>query len=137
MVKRALGSLFALVLVIVFARAALADYAVGDKVEVKWKGKWWPAQVIEVKKDQWKIHYDGYDKSWDEWVKTARIRALKGGPLAPAGDFKAGDKVQVEWKGKWWPAAVLEVKDGKFKIHYDGYDASWDEWVTSNRIKAK
>lgn len=51
--------------------------------------------------------------------------------------YETGDSVSVEWNGKWYPAHVLEVNAAKnsFKIHYDGYSASWDEWVGSSRIK--
>lgn len=52
--------------------------------------------------------------------------------------FGIGDPVKVEWKGKWWPASVIEVSQkGRWKIHYDGYDNSWDEWVGPERIQAK
>jgi CHAT domain-containing protein/tetratricopeptide (TPR) repeat protein len=47
----------------------------GDRVEVQWQGDWYLADVIEVKGDQYKIHYDGYASSWDEWVDNSRIRA--------------------------------------------------------------
>lgn len=53
--------------------------------------------------------------------------------------FKKGDAVMVEWKGSWWPAKVIAVQDGKhpYKIHYDGYSDSWNEWVGAERIKRK
>lgn len=51
--------------------------------------------------------------------------------------FKAGDVVTVEWHGRWWPATVIEVKPNSWKIHYDGYADSWDEWVGPERIKKK
>lgn len=50
-------------------------------------------------------------------------------------EFKVGDVVEVEWKGSWYKANVLEVKDGKYKIHYEGYDASYDEEVGKERIR--
>lgn len=57
---------------------------------------------------------------------------------APAGAFVVGDPVSVKWKGKWWPASVIEIgRNGRWKIHYDGYDNSWDEWVGADRIKTK
>src|SRR6266850_4991067 len=46
----------------------------GDRVEVEWKGDWYQAEVIEVKGNQYKVHYDGYASSWDEWVDTSRVR---------------------------------------------------------------
>src|SRR6266536_1727460 len=48
----------------------------GDRVEVQWKGDWYQANVIEVKGNQYKVHYDGYASSWDEWVDNSRIRAV-------------------------------------------------------------
>lgn len=52
--------------------------------------------------------------------------------------WKVGDPASVEWKGKWWPASVIEVgADNRWKIHYDGYDTSWDEWVGPERIRKK
>lgn len=53
--------------------------------------------------------------------------------------FKNGDAVMVEWKGSWWPAKVIAVQRGKhpYKIHYDGYSDSWNEWVGPKRIKRK
>ncbi len=46
------------------------------------------------------------------------------------------DRVQVEWKGGWYPARVLKVEGDKYLIHYDGYQAAYDEWVTAARMKA-
>src|SRR2546425_12976556 len=55
----------------------------GDRVEVQWKGDWYQANVIEVKGNQYKIHYDGYDNSWDEWVDNSRTRAAGIKPNKP------------------------------------------------------
>jgi hypothetical protein len=49
-------------------------FKVRDLVKVNWKGSWWSASVIKVGKNSWKIHYDGYNNSWDEWVGPKRIR---------------------------------------------------------------
>ncbi len=46
-----------------------------------------------------------------------------------------GERVEVEWKGRWLPATVVEIADNRFRIHYDGYDNSWDEWVIPARIR--
>lgn len=52
--------------------------------------------------------------------------------------FSVDDDVDVEWKGTWYPANVMEVRpQGKYKIHYQGYDNSWDETVGSSRIRAR
>lgn len=57
----------------------------GERVEVQWKGDWYQAEVIEVKGNQYKVHYDGYASSWDEWVDNSRIRAAGIKPNPNAG----------------------------------------------------
>ncbi|MBK8339561.1 MAG: hypothetical protein IPK99_05940 [Flavobacteriales bacterium] len=48
---------------------------------------------------------------------------------------KAGDKVQIESTGSWYPGKVLEVKDGQFFVAYDGWSETFNEWVGPDRIK--
>jgi len=97
----------------------------GDKVTVLWNGQWYPATVLEVGKTTWKIHYDGYGAEWDEWVGSDRIKV----------SYKKGDWIQVLWNKSWYKAQILDVNGSKYKIHYDGYGAEWDEWVTTDRMK--
>lgn len=97
----------------------------GDKVQVLWNGTWFAATVKEHKDNKWLIHYDGYGDEWDEWVGSDRMKS----------SWKKGDKVTVEWNGQWYTATILEVGEGKYKVHYDGWGAEWDEWVTPNRMK--
>ncbi|MBU0504385.1 MAG: Tudor-knot domain-containing protein [bacterium] len=106
-------------------------YTANDQVQVEWKGKWYPSTIKEVKDGKYLIHYTGWSDSWNEWVGTTRIRTSEKAVAA----FAVGEKVQVEWKNSWFKATVKEVKEGKFLIHYDGYDNSWDEWVSTNRIR--
>jgi hypothetical protein len=59
-------------------------------------------------------------------------------PPTTTASFKVGDKVQVEWHGKFYPSTILSVlPDDKFKIHFDGWSNSWDEVVPISRIKTK
>ena len=113
--------------------AQAAVCSIGDRAEVNWKGAWYKAKVIRVNEDQTRcfIRYDGYGSEWDEWVGRNRIRIMSSG----GGGFAVGDPVQVRWKGKWYPASVLAARAGRYKIHYDGYDNSWDEWVGGDRIR--
>ncbi|MBK6541778.1 MAG: hypothetical protein IPG10_10975 [Flavobacteriales bacterium] len=48
---------------------------------------------------------------------------------------KAGDKVQIESTGSWYPGKVLEVKEGQFFVAYDGWSETFNEWVGPDRIK--
>lgn len=50
---------------------------VGQKVKVLWKAKWYDAEILAKESPtQYKIHYTGWDKQWDEVVGTDRIRTL-------------------------------------------------------------
>jgi len=50
--------------------------------------------------------------------------------------YQVGEAVLVEWEGNVYPAKIIAT-DGptKFKVHYDGYDAIWDETVSKERVK--
>ncbi len=55
-------------------------------------------------------------------------------PAAPS--YQAGQRVQVFWGKKWWPATVLRpTGKGYYLIHYDGYASSCDEVVGPSRIR--
>ena len=111
---------------------ARATCAVGQRGEVLWKGKWYPAQVLDTSGRQCYITYDGYSSSWDEWIGPSRFR-----PYAPASSnsaYRAGQSVQILWKGKWYPGRVLDVSGNRYFITYDGYSSSWNEWVGPARL---
>lgn len=49
------------------------------------------------------------------------------------------DKVSIESNGTWYDGIVLKVdkENGKFFVHYDGWEEAFDEWVTPERLKIK
>ncbi|MGV6945186.1 agenet domain-containing protein [Sphingobacterium kyonggiense] len=51
--------------------------------------------------------------------------------------YQINDKVEVIWSSAWYQATVLEVKDGKYLIRYDGWGKLYDEWVIPDRIRRK
>src|SRR4051812_7907737 len=52
--------------------------------------------------------------------------------------WDAKDEVDVEWRGRWWPAIVLERKsEARYLVHYDGWGAEWDELVPPERIRLR
>jgi hypothetical protein len=57
-------------------------------------------------------------------------------PLTPGSTGRrAGQRVQVRWKGNCYPAHIVSVpRPGAYFITYDGYDHSWDETVGESRI---
>ncbi|MGV3658494.1 MAG: Tudor-knot domain-containing protein [Chitinophagaceae bacterium] len=52
-----------------------------------------------------------------------------------AQDYKKGTKVEILWSGSWYKGSVIEVKDSKYKITYEGWSSSWDEWVGRDRLR--
>jgi RNA binding activity-knot of a chromodomain. len=115
----------------------------GDKAQVKWRGTWYPATVINAQGNKCYIHYDGYGNSWDEWVGPGRIQITSSmaGGIQPGSvvvgntGYQVGSPVQVLWGGKWWPARVKQVRGDQLYIHYNGYGNKWDEWVGPDRYR--
>lgn len=117
----------ALFLICLFAVIYVSAQKVGDKAQILWNNKWYPGKILEVKDGKYYISYDGYDAKWNEWVGSDRLKLSS---------YVVGDKVQVLWKGTWYKSTILETnREGKYKIHYDGWGAQWDEWVTPDRMK--
>lgn len=48
---------------------------------------------------------------------------------------REGDRVEVEWKGKWYRGLILESSGDQCKVHYVGFADSWDEWVGPDRMR--
>ena len=106
-------------------------YKKDDKLKVYWGGKLWDAQVTKAEGDFHFITYPGWPSYWDEWVMSDRIADT--GPEGAGGN----EKVQIEWRGKWWPGVILKKQGKRYLVHYDGYGPEWDEWVTEARLKRK
>lgn len=92
-------------------------------------GDWYACRVIEVRDEKLKIHFIGYEDDEDMWVAPEDLKPIK--PVR----YATGAKVEVLWKKRWYPATVLQAKDGVHHIHYTDYEAKWDEWVPSRRIR--
>jgi hypothetical protein len=104
---------------------------VGERLEVKWKDRWYRSQVIDTDGQKLKIHYVGFESNWDEWVGPERTRPFKPGGFAP------GTSVSVKWQGKWYPATVRRAWYGLHFIQYDGYSGEWNEWVAPKNIRKR
>lgn len=115
--------------IVIAAARPRQDERVGRMVEVRWGQDWYRAQIVDVRGEQLKVHYYGYEESDDEWVTDERVRAAA--PLS----YSVGARVEVKWKRDWYLATVLEARGGIHHIQYDGYGPEWNEWVASKRIR--
>jgi hypothetical protein len=122
----AFGVILSAIVMLAAASAANAQteaFGTGDEVEVLWSGTWYKAKVLETKSGQYKIHYEGWSNSFDEWVRPTRMRRVPGyssdartkwGPRdAYRSGYSVGDKVYFSVSGKsadFQPCVVAENK---------------------------
>lgn len=50
-------------------------------------------------------------------------------------DKLRGEGIEVWWEGTWYPAEIIKTAGNRYYIHYKGYGAEWDEWITPSRIR--
>ena len=86
------------------------------------------------------VQYDERATARVETRNTMYVVGPTGWKVAPDNHpFNAlhtvGDQIKVEWKGSWWDGKILEIDGERHLITYNGFDSSWDEWVTPERIQ--
>lgn len=111
-------------------------FNVGDRLEGDWKGTYLPCEVKKVKDG---LYYVKYDDGNLDWVAEDKLRPSEGSKCADkTTKYKKDEKVDLLYSGKWYDATVLEVVgDGEYLVHYDGWDAKWDEYVCNDRLQAR
>jgi Agenet domain/Caspase domain len=111
-------------------------HAEGAALKVFWGNELYDAKVVRADGDFHFVTYPGWGPEWNEWVMSDRIAADEPSGKPGAGPaFAKGKRVEVEWRGDWWPATVRDRKGGRFLIHYVDYGDDWDEWVGRKRIR--
>lgn len=107
-----------------------ANPRIGERAKARdSNGDWYACRIVEARDDKLKIHFIGYEDDEDMWVAPEDLR-----PITPV-RYATGTKVEVLWKKQWYPATVLQAKDGSHLIHYTNYESKWDEWAPSRRIR--
>jgi hypothetical protein len=51
-----------------------AVFSAGEAVEIWHAGKWYPGRIQSAAHAQYFVNYDGFSKSWYEWVDATRLR---------------------------------------------------------------
>jgi hypothetical protein len=62
--------------------------------------------------------------------RTAKLAAVEH-ELTP----HIGQRLEVEYEGRWYRAKIIDVDGDHTQVHYAGYDDSWNEWVGSTRLR--
>jgi hypothetical protein len=48
--------------------------------------------------------------------------------------FLVGDKVKVMWRDRWEICTILELKEGKYKVHFEENEKIFDKWVSAKIV---
>jgi hypothetical protein len=54
---------------------------------------------------------------------------------APRRDRAIGRRVEVKSEGDWYKARIIDAKNGRYLVHYYGYEAGDDEWVRTAQLR--
>jgi len=102
----------------------------GDTIEVRYQGRWYRAIVLERRANgEAFVRYAGFNHLFDEWVGADRMR-----PYTPV-VYEVGAAVEARWRRRWYAATVREVRASLHRIHYTGWNDSYDEWVGSDKLR--
>jgi hypothetical protein len=106
-----------------------SDPRIGRNVAVQSGGQWYPAKLIDMRNDELKVHFYGYNSADDAWVSAEQVRDI-GRPRYPV-----GSTVEVQWKKRWYLATVIDERAGVHQVTYEGFGEEWNEWVSSKRMR--
>jgi hypothetical protein len=48
---------------------------------------------------------------------------------------RVGQRLEVESKGRWYKAQIIDVDGDQVEVHFAGFDDSWNEWVGPERTR--
>lgn len=135
-----------------FSTVQAQTYSVGDKIEAVENGKWYKATVLKVQGlkvqgAKYFIRWDGYDAKYDAWVSPAEMRlpsqtqASTQTVNSAAKKWNVGDRVEIKnydevyKREKIYPAIIVSVESGGYRVNYDGYAESYDETVSADKLQ--
>eukprot|EP00941_MAST-03F_sp_MAST-3F-sp1_P002994 g2994.t1 len=128
------------------------EWFVGKECDVleadRIKCYWCPAEIIEIDRERRrvKIWFTNWSHKFDEWLPFDSDRLAKRGTHffydeGRPRKFKVGQRIEVfdehPTQQKFSEAEVVELDKHRVKVHFKGFVAKWDEWlsVDSDRIR--
>lgn len=57
------------------------------------------------------------------------------GPAQRKTDSQISGRVEVRSEDDWYKARIVDVRDGRYHVHFFGYEDSDDEWVSARQIR--
>jgi len=56
---------------------------------------------------------------------------------AVGSELAVGTAVEVEWRGSWLEAHIIEARGGSYYVDFDDKNDAWNEWVPRERVRLR
>lgn len=117
---------------------APAEWNVGDEVEVLCDNddKWYPGKIIDIDSSRimrFKVESSAF-KEWRGCPLWCAADQLRKPEEKPEGEFKFGDKVEVDFAGNWREAVIIEIDTSSIPYKVATPDGDI-HWCTKSRIR--
>jgi hypothetical protein len=114
---------------IAVASSPRPDPIIGRRVIARDRfGKWSMARIEEVYQGQFKVHYVGFNRQWDEWVTPDAVNSW-----APV-RYWPGTIVQGKSEGgRWLRATVVRELHGVHLVRF--VRSGTEEWLAPDRLR--
>ncbi len=122
-----------------FVTTFLCGQSIGTKVKMTAEdGKEYSGVIKEINGNKFRVKYDGTD--FEAWLLSTQFTVVTnnsvGNPVTQNTGYKVGDKITAKDRvNNWLPAEVMEIGNGKYKVHYTGYSDYYDGWIPDDWIK--
>ena len=130
-------------ILLIFLFSFVTTFACGQSIGTKVKmtatdGKEYTGVIKAINVDKFNVKYDGVD--FEAWLLGTQFTVVTNNsvenPVTQNTGYKVGDKITAKDNvNLWLPAEILEIANGKYKVHYTGYSDLWDAWITGDWIK--
>jgi hypothetical protein len=105
------------------------DATIGSYVFAMHTGKWQVARITGKREGEYNCEFYFYSDKESKTLPSAKIKQ----PHFIS--HTIGEKVKVEYEGKWYDASILKSDGNFYYITYNDYNSSYDEWVLYDRIR--
>lgn len=97
---------------------------VGDAVEVVTGFGWTPAKVVAINGNSYRVLVQGIQVTKDYPTEVRRIGAATAQDHAN-GQYKLGDRVQVNFEGRWIDSKVITTLGMEYQVELPGNRTAW------------
>ena len=107
------------------AQTGVGGFKVGDTVQINTAFGWMNAQVVAINGNSYRVRAQGGAEAW----KTYPTELRRIGPLTAEdraqGIYEAGEKVQVNFEGRWVDSKILTTMGQEYQVQLPGNRSAW------------